>query len=457
MKRIGKTAAVLVILFSVTGALPVTTEAAPQSKNDDWSSIPFKRGQKVIYISNDGSDRTGKVYRVGDAVIGDDPRHPPDHVKAFQSLHHDTWTRARGMESPWLMIKRGDKWTIEGGDAFSHNDTTRGVVDYGPVKEARPVVRVSGGHALKIFGQTQPGFVLYGIDFRAFKQRKSGVNALGEIDDILIEDCRFHGFAQGIIAQDRGSQDMNKLRIRRNVIVDSHSGQGIYLHGVNGGLIEQNVIDHNGFVTRNPGSPEFTGSVYNHNLYSAPNVTNLTVRDNIIARASSHGTTLHRKGKIVGNVYIRNPIAILCRTANQEVIGNIVTEGYYITTDKHRAWGIQVGGQSVKQYRGPAVLKNNLVYYKHPDARMVKHKRAIIHGDSPLIKTENNHTWAWGEGSARLPAPITIADYHKAMGGEGSTEAFLEQARTRRRGDWPEASTAAAVQQWVRGRVKSSQ
>lgn len=422
--------------------------AVPQN---GWSSIPFEEGQKVIYISNDGNDSKGEVYEVGDKVIGNDPRHPPANVKAFQSLHHDTWTRARGMESPWLMINRGDDWSVDGNSAFTHNDTTRGVVSYGSFSKPRPRITVNEGHALKIFGQTQPGYTLNGLDFRGGENPSTAVNALGEIDNITIEDNRFVGFGQGVVAQDRSENpDMNNLTIRRNVIADSKEGQGIYTKGVDGGLIEQNVIDHNGFETRDPDSSESTANIYNHNIYSAPDVTGLEIRENIIARGSSHGTTLHREGKIVDNLYIRNPIGILGRTAGQEITGNIVTEGFYITDEKQRAWGIQIGGQSIEEYRGPLLLEDNLVYFKHPDAEMVKYESPIIYEDSDLITAQDNHIWAWGKDSEPLSAAITVADYQKFLDAEASTEAFLRQLRGRRRGRWPDNYTSQAFQQWVR-------
>ena len=97
--------------------------------------------------------------------------------------------------------------------------------------------------------------------------------------------------------------------MRRNVVVDNY-GNGIHAWGITTGfLIEENVVDHNGW---NPDPARTHREVLNpHNLYLAGDNSNpspVTLRGNIISNDTS-GSQLRIGGTITNNLWIQNPYA----------------------------------------------------------------------------------------------------------------------------------------------------
>jgi len=126
------------------------------------------------------------------------------------------------------------------------------------------------------------------------------VSATGH--DVLIEDnyVEYSGFTV---------QGVHDFEVRRNVVYRAyHVGtcaynpdgsrnpngnnmfrpSGIFAGGVDGLLIEGNVFDENGW---NPDVPEACATIYDHDMYLSGN-SRLTVRDNLVMRASSIGVKM---------------------------------------------------------------------------------------------------------------------------------------------------------------------
>ena len=84
--------------------------------------------------------------------------------------------------------------------------------------------------------------------------------------------------------------------------------QGMYISGVDGILIEENLFDHNGWDEQIEGAG---ATMFNHNIYmstSNPNWDKIAVRGNILARASAHGLQLRSGGLVEDNLFVQNAI-----------------------------------------------------------------------------------------------------------------------------------------------------
>src|SRR5690606_13823567 len=96
--------------------------------------------------------------------------------------------------------------------------------------------------------------------------------------------------------------------LRRSIVAFSWSNsghsQGIFMDDVDGILVEECVLDHNGHY---PGQASPTK--FNHNAYIQKRNSDVTFINNITARASSHGFQLRPHGIAKGNLSIANGLA----------------------------------------------------------------------------------------------------------------------------------------------------
>jgi len=97
--------------------------------------------------------------------------------------------------------------------------------------------------------------------------------------------------------------------IRRSVIVDSYSpasvghSQGIFMRFAYYPLIEENIIDHNGWNESVSGAQR---TKFNHNVYIQKDCLNPVFRNNITSRASSHGFQMRPGGSATGNLVMNS-------------------------------------------------------------------------------------------------------------------------------------------------------
>src|SRR5262249_54231837 len=92
---------------------------------------------------------------------------------------------------------------------------------------------------------------------------------------LLVEDCKFSFYGNGVdFNYNQPQSNSNNITARRNVVVDNY-GSGIHSWGIaTGFLVEENVVDRNGW-------PQ--GNVFFHNLYISGNNSNpgtVTLRGN---------------------------------------------------------------------------------------------------------------------------------------------------------------------------------
>lgn len=315
-----------------------------------WTEFTLPRGGHKLHVSSSKGN---------DSNDGLSEARPKKTLQAALS-------GMRSGKGDWLLLKKGDVWELDGSaPAFDWRisgaspDAPALLGSYGPAGTARPRIRTKGNHGFQVQGgrgapPTLQFVALVGVAFDAgprdpATQNPNGVQLRLPTNGLLIEDCEFVGFCNGLAIQERGGR-ITDVKVRRNAIHECYAGdkthaQGIYCRSIDGLLIEENVIDHGGWSEKvADASPP---DIFKHDVYVQADCTDVIVRGNILANASSHGVQVRTGGICNDNLFVRNAIAVLMGggTATEkrsEVIGNVILEGRDISPQLPRGQGIHL-------------------------------------------------------------------------------------------------------------------
>ena len=354
----------------------------------------------------------------------------------------------------WLLLKIGDTWNeglgkwVKSGRSASEPMI---VTSYGQGTE-RPLLMTGANHALRASGgggsPTQvDNLVFAGLHFYAETRDpeaptftsptgKTGIVWMRGTTFLLIEDNKIDHYRYGIALQDIDNLNMSGVKIRKNIIVDSYStnshAQGIYVEKTEEVSIAGNLFDHNGWHATYPGAH---ATKFNHAIYIQSDNIEVSIKNNIISRSSSHGMQLRPGGAIEGNFLIRNPISILLglsdvSDSDGSVVSNVVLNGNDIGPGPdRRGWGIDFKPDN------NGLIKNNIVAHVMSD---IGHRFAIA--ESTNATYVNNVVYKWEDGTDDpkdyLDPERTIEEYNQLMGGEPTFESFIEKVRAQSRLTW---------------------
>lgn len=304
-----------------------TTESArPRAEENGFTTFEIGPDSKVVYVSAEGDDNA-------------DGATPETAVK--------TLTRAASLvrdgQHDFILLRRGDTWRGQSLQRFkSGKDAEHPLViaSYGDSKKL-PRIEVSG-FFINHDGQARNYVALVGLHFVLYPNDPSDPGFTGTAEgplryvgggkNLLIESCHFE--YGSIIVQSLGANHYEDVEVRRNVIekayradkCDQVGPSGIYSSHVDGLTIEGNLLDHNGWHEDVEGA---CATIFNHNLYL--NAHRLTVRDNILSRASSISIKLRSdtegdmRGTLIENNYIVEGEVGISIGGNAEVPGRFVS------------------------------------------------------------------------------------------------------------------------------------
>src|SRR5205085_590382 len=234
---------------------------------------------------------------------------------------------------------------------------------------------------------------------------------------------------------------LSNVSIRRNVITDAWStskGQGVYAAGIDGLLIEQNVLDHNGWNSSISGA---VPSVYSHNLYLSARDTGVIVRGNIIANAAIQlniGSGVTNPTEVTGindltieHNFIRKWFSSAWSTSNF-TDGASGANGLNALTVRNNDFQVVNGTNEIthgQAYRSVSEAWSGNRYY---DDSAATNQSWFTIGSSTLPIDQ----WAAQVEPALLSARVndldpdrTAATYNATLGGSASLSAFLSEAR----------------------------
>ncbi|MFO7958752.1 MAG: hypothetical protein R6X33_16815 [Candidatus Brocadiia bacterium] len=317
--------ALLVVLLGVCGpaqhALAGTDAdlvAHLTDPGEGWTSFTPAPDTRMVFVSSSEGD---------DANDGLSPDRPLKTIaKGFGLLRDD--------HSDWLLLKRGDVWHEPIGRIGTSNlkngrspEQPTLIASYGASGD-RPLLKLGDEGAGLSVAVNRPGKVrnmaVVGIHFydqkgdpgspefvRDREKKNSGISWLAPGENLLIEDCRFQYLSGGpIVGRSpwKGTPEdiLKNVRVRRCVAEHawSTSGhcQGFFFNLVDGLLLEENVLDHNGYNLETGDRPTW----FNHNVYITIQCDDVVARGNIVARGSTTGIYCRTNGVLEDNLCMDN-------------------------------------------------------------------------------------------------------------------------------------------------------
>lgn len=256
--------------------------------------------------------------------------------KALNSeLGMELWyaTTGRNVDpnSNWLLFERGYQYE-DLGRVVSRGTSGESALNpafigaYGDGADPR----ING--TINIFQNNATHLVIQDLDIK-------GIMALGG-ENLLLDHL-------SLTQDDANIQNINRFTMRHSDIVDvvqadpvnkgpvweasSNRVAGAYLSNVDGGYLDNNLFDRNGWEEgydyNLSSSKPMPPSYFSHNLYVQSDVTDITVRDNIFMRGASFGAQIRPGGVIEGNTFIDNNAALNFFSGSNYtlVLDNVIT------------------------------------------------------------------------------------------------------------------------------------
>lgn len=383
--------------------------------DDGWAELRPRHDSRVVYVSSSlGHDRN-------DGLSEQSPKRTI--AAGYRML--------RNGSPDWLLLMSGDVFE-EGELWWTKSGRSPGermvVATYGG--EARAVWRTgreSGIRGNPSEGQQNANLVFRDLHLQAHENdgtsSASGFQMLNGWQDVLIENCLIEGYRVNLLFQayTQGVWQRN-IAVRRSIIVDALStnkahAQGIFADGVDGLLMEENVLDRNGWGPETP-----TANMFRHNTYiqivteDGPGCRNVVSRGNISARASASGLMQRPGGVVEGNLLLQNPVGIVFGhrggpETSGIVRGNVVIDGRDIAPGMSRGTGIWVS--NVRD----TTIEDNIVAHQRSGTGNIT--GINIDGRYAGLRVRNNILYDWIRGGRHEgPDGCTALSWHGGAQGD---------------------------------------
>ena len=331
---------------------------------DGWTVVTPAGDTRVVYVSSSSGD---------DSNSGLSDIQPVKTIAKARTL-------VRNNSADWLLLKRGDvfresmlQWDKSGRSA--QEPVVIGAYGSHP---ARPMLATGIANGFTTGGTPVSNLYVIGLHFNSSSRNPDnpadfvgtdggsyGVQTLSRTDNLLFEDSVFDAYKNNVSIQ-RYHGPVTNVSIRRCQILDAYSttgrSQGLYMEGVDGITLYQNLFDHNGWDER----VSAWATTQNHNVYLHSSNTGLTYVGNISSNASSHGLQARGGGVVRDNLFLANPIGLSFGLVNGstvtaggvegEVSGNVFLDSRSIGTSG-RGWGVEIGNTKPG---GTTIVRGNI-------------------------------------------------------------------------------------------------
>jgi len=277
--------------------------------------------------------------------------------------------KAASIGSLCILFRRGGTYTVD--DNFQTNGLSASqpfVVGSTPdVQNPRPVINSAMG-----LGNAKGPMqfcVIFGLDFydptadpanAAFAAKtQSAIEAAVRTDasqpggsHLWIEDCRMRYLGGGLDLENNSNGTLQTVIIRRCTI-DHCYGQrwGIYAYRLFDLLIDECILDHNGWAEPAGAWAGYGKNIFSHDAYlqkqlaSDPANMQTRVCRSIIARAAAEGNEQRTAGVLDSCLFLANPIAGFLENSAAQISNCVVDGGgglfdLTIGTAGNRGWGL---------------------------------------------------------------------------------------------------------------------
>jgi hypothetical protein len=365
--------------------LEYRTFLSVSTDSQGWTVVTPSADTKIVYVSTSGSDSND----------GLSPSKPLATIAQAR-------TKVRNGFPDWIVLRRGDVFTNQRFSSWStagRNADEPFVIgaytDPNAPSTARPVLNTGIQTGVTLSAGASHVYIM-GLEFEAHRRDYRnptadfttayngdpqggtyGIFTAAAVNNIHVEDNSFRYYRTNLAFQNGPTN----IRIIRNVVADAWAVNtdefgnamphttasiGLYAQSVNGLKVDGNVFTHNGWADGNAFGAR--KNLYSHNLYLNELNENVSVTNNIIAEAASHGIQMRAGGIVSGNLFIGNPIAMSYGLVNGlvkvggvhgEITDNVIV-GSSAILDSARGWGISIGNLKPASKGGGTVIRNNV-------------------------------------------------------------------------------------------------
>lgn len=448
----------------------------PISGSNGFTPITPSEDSRIIYVSSsDGNDNN-------------DCLSPAEPCATFA----ESIQKMREGFPDHLYLKRGDVWRNEElTDVPSGRSVSEpAVVAFYGESGARP--KIESDHIIyRPQGRQVEHIWFIGLHFHAYKMdpghsefiggdNGAAMRFIAKFNDILVEDS-IYDYIDLTIEAYNGNRPSNFI-IRRNIFQGgyapdssyaNHRSSAMYVHGVDGLTIEENVFDEGGW---DPSVEGAGANTRNHNVYIQYSVDphRLSVNRNIVTRGSSHGLMLRPGGTAIDNFLARNAVSLLGGTTQNDYQytsgdpvhfhNNVISEGQSMHKGIDHCQGAACSsalfGLHIKPLNMVADfdITNNIVTGLSPEETQPLDAltRRSLHTDyTEIAGIADTITWEWessseGHGPDYVDPGRTLADYYQSIGGEHDFDAFMQEVKNRPLQTWNKKYTATAINDYIR-------
>lgn len=463
---------------SATATTSITVYDATETSSGFTAIVP-SADSKLIYVSSS---------------VGSDDNDCLSEATPCQSLS-EAFEKMRREMPDHVYLKRGDVWHEQ-----SLNNVQSGRSEQEPAVVAfygedgdRPKLE-SSGNILNVANGGKYNIHFIGLELSAYKLDpnssdftgnpgdSANVRMIGNNENLLFEDIIFNHIE--VILQNWEGGTPSNFAFRRNIWTGKYYNRSsyernsrpsnMYASGVDGLILEENVIDYGGWHPEVSGAG---GNMFNHNLYIQYSTVGngLVIRNNIITRASSHGVHGRPGGLFENNFFGRNAISLqmgynghpLKEGTRASAINNVITEGASMAKGNDACrnnglctpavWGLQIDEPG----QGEFFVKGNIVHSisDHDDqwqnvySRLIKSGLTVHQGDK--FTYLNNVTWRWeseeqGTDSSYQDPGRTLGDYNQSLGGSNDFDEFMNTVKERPLQTWDARYSAQSINDFIR-------
>jgi len=307
-----------------------------------WTAFVPSADTRIVYVSSSSGD---------DGNSGLSEGAPVRTIAAGKALLRDGFP-------DWLLLKKGDSWNEALGTwgLSGRSLTERMLISSYGSSPGRPLLRTGTDNGFSAPDDTSNdhlaivGLHLWADSYDGANGDPRGIQVYGNTHNLLIEDCHLQAYNTNLVVQGTpdGVRFHSNVVLRRNVIVDAYTTgtdntAGLFASGIQGALIEENVLDHNGWRDDVPGSDP---TWYRRNVYVQNGNTGVVFRRNIVA--GTDGIQLRSGGLMEDNLFLHNAIAMQLGGGTepeaQGITGtvrfNVVLDGRDLQVGNPRGWGL---------------------------------------------------------------------------------------------------------------------
>jgi hypothetical protein len=295
-----------------------------------WTDLTPPAGAQVFYVAANGND----------AAAG-------TQAAPLKTLAAG-WSKLRNGQPDQVLLRCGDTFNIgtididKGSNFTGSKYMVIGAYGTGP----RPKVR-SSDSAFNI-GPVR-GFALCDLDIQPSAGHPGNAVWMPEgARDILLEGNYIAGYGVNVASHTVNTGEIQRFKIRRNVIVDGfsplpQSGHNVFLGDQVDLLLEENVLDRGG---RDGGEQTiFRRNCYIHDHGAA----NVSVIGNVHARSCSDSIQVRPGGQVRNNLSLQNPTGMTWG-GNGTFAHNVAIDARDINSTDRRGVGFELSGNGTVEY-----------------------------------------------------------------------------------------------------------